>query len=180
MAIEQLVAAAVNVYAWKVSLKCNDPNVDMACEYTANLMALLGVWALWVQFLGPVARGQLPLFCTFVHALQRELVENIGEILLEPDMEVVRPEPNDEENQNFALFCAALKDEIRAGAPLVVDTIMAENDSARVGTFKKLTFSMVPFSARCEEHDAFTVKPLLDLTNSLIRTLINIQHPDSA
>lgn len=175
----QLVAAAVQVYAWRVSVFCDSPNVEMACGYIANLMALLGMWACWVRFLGPVASGNLPLFCTFLDALQRELAENIGEILLDPGLEVVKPEPNDEEKQSCFQFCAALEDEFRTGAPLVVDTIMEEKDSAQAAKFKKLTFSMVPFGARCEEQDEFIIQPLLHLTKDLI-ALINEQRPDSA
>lgn len=176
----ELVAAAVQMFSWKVSVHYGgDGDSDHANVYVTNLLALLSVLGAWLDFLGHL-RSHLPLFSSFVPKLQRQLAEDIGEALLLPGMHDVKPDPGAAMKQLFSQFGTSLEHELRSNAHLVLNGILMA-DLARIEEFKKLTFSAIPFGARCEEFDWEYSKLLVNCTKEMIEQLteVNLSPPDS-
>lgn len=172
----ELVAAAVQVFSWKVSVHYGgDGESDHANVYVTNLLALLSVLGAWLDFVGHL-RGHLPLFSSFVPKLQRQLAEDIGATLLSPGMWDVKPDPGAAMKQLFSQFGAALEHELQSSAHLVLNGILMA-DLARIDEFKKLTFSAIPFGTRCEEFDWEYSKLLVNCTKEMIAQLTEVNSP---
>ena len=149
-----LVSSAVEIVSWKLSQHYGSRSADVSATdaYVTNYMAWLGVWSLWLIFMGNLGKEHLPLFSAFVFAMHQQLATDMGEILEDPNAEEVKPEPGMESSDKYLDFCDGLRNEIEGSARKIVEGIAGGNRQS-VDKFKHLLSCSLVYGSRCENFD---------------------------
>ena len=148
----QLVSAAVEVVSWQISKHYGSRSADVlgTDAYVTNYMAWLGVWSLWLTFVGNLGKEHLPLFSAFLLSMHQQLATDMGEILEDPNAEEVKPEPGRASFDQYFEFCEGLSNEIERSACKITEGIVGGNGQAK---FKHLLSCSLVYGSRCENFD---------------------------
>ena len=173
-----LVAAAVEVMTWKLSLHYggHDDNAQDADEYIAHFFAWLSVWNAWLNHVGrAMVQDHLPYFSDYVVAIQKQLALDMGKIMVNMLEEDVKPKPSIEAVVRFNEFLALLRAEFVSAAYKIATVMMAGEVSAV--KFERLTHSTITYGYRCECHDKFSLTLVVNgFTSKLLMAMLKIHH----